>query len=69
MLKRIDSICSAMIRDRATMRTAVSYHDGQVNCRIVSNTKTNKRYFMQGQLVRDCVTGRFVSLKQVLKGE
>ena len=68
MLKRIDSIASAMIKDRAILQTACVYHDGQVSCRIVNNRITNKRYFMQGQLVRDCVTGRFVSLKTVLKG-
>ena len=68
MLKRVDSIASAMIKDKAILQTASSYHDGQVNCRIVSNRVTNKRYFMQGQLVRDCVTGRFVSLSIVLKG-
>ena len=68
MLKRIDSIASAMIKDKAVLQTASSYHDGQVNCRIVSNRVTNKRYFMQGQLVRDCVTGRFVSLSTILKG-
>ena len=68
MLKRIDSIASAMIKDKAILQTASSYHDGQVNCRIVSNRITNKRYLMQGQLVRDCITGRFVSLSTVLKG-
>lgn len=68
MLKRIDTIASTMIKDRAVLQTASSYHDGQVSCRIVSNRITNKRYFMQGQIVRDCETGRFVSLKTVLKG-
>lgn len=68
MLKRIDSIASTMIKDRAILQTANAYHDGQVNCRIVNNRVTNKRYFMQGQLVRDCLTGRFVSLSTVLKG-
>lgn len=65
MLKRINTIASVMIKEKAILQTASAYHDGQVSCRIVNNRVTNKRYFMQGQLVRDCENGRFVSLKTV----
>ena len=68
MLKRLDTIVRTMSKDKAILRTAMSYHDGQVNCRLVYNSRDNRRYFMQGQLVRDCYTGRFVSLSAVLKG-
>lgn len=68
MLKRINTIAATMIKERALLQVASVYHDGSVSCRIVNNRVTNKRYFMQGQLVRDCDNGRFVSLSTVLKG-
>ena len=68
MNKRIQQIARTIVQQHATMHTCFSYYDGVVSCRMVQNSRTSKVYFMQGQLVRDVATGRFVSLSQVMKG-
>ena len=65
MNKRIQSIARTIIKQRAAMHMCFAYHDGNVSCRMVQNSRTNKVYFMQGQLCRDVATGRFVSIKEM----
>ena len=65
MNKRIQQVARTIIKQRAAMHTCFVYHDGNVSCRMVQNSRTAKIYFMQGQLCRDVKTGRFVSIKEM----
>lgn len=62
---RVNQIVKQSIKELAQAQVAVSYHDGQVNCRIVENRNTGKKYFIQGQLARCVKTGRFASFKSI----
>lgn len=45
--------------------TLLQYHDGKVSCKVIHDGKSNKAYFVTGQIARDVKTGRFVSFKNV----
>lgn len=62
---RVHEIINQSIKELAQTQVSVSYHDGQVNCRIIENRNTGKKYFIQGQLARCIKTGRFVSFKSI----
>lgn len=54
------------IMQTQTLTTLFAYHDGEVSCRLVENNGTRQLFFIQGQLVRNARTGRFVKLSEVM---
>ena len=43
----------------------MSYHDGQVNCRLIENRSSSRKFFVTGQIARCVKTGKFVSFRDV----
>lgn len=63
--QRMNNAIVQSVKHLAVARVAMSYHDGQVNCRVIENSRLNRKFFVTGQIARCVKTGKFVSFRDV----
>lgn len=64
-MQRANNVIVQSVKELAVARVVMSYHDGQVNCRVIENRRLNRKFFVTGQIARCIKTGKFVSFRDV----